>query len=368
MGFDVGVASEKIPDPSGPIQNTDPGAAAVATAGETAEKVAEHGTPPPPRRAAIVYNPTKVEREVLEAAVEAAQERADYEPSLWIETTAEDPGVEMAKQAVEAGVGVVLVAGGDGTVRAVAEGLRGSGVALALIPSGTGNLLARNLGLVLDDVDDAVATAFAGEERKIDLGVATLRREGIASKEERVFLVLGGVGLDAQMLVNTDSELKKKAGWLAYVRAIWLSLKGDHRIKVAYRIDGAKPRKTTVHTVMVGNVGTLTGDVVLLPDAELDDGVLDLVALRPDGALGWLSVLFRVLVEHPFMRRRPDSTSLPLNKRGPKQLDALRYRRGKRFEVRLSEPEPFELDGDEMGDVVAFTMTVEPGGLTVRVP
>jgi diacylglycerol kinase (ATP) len=368
MRFDVGVARETIPDPTGPVQNVDPGAAAVETSRETAAKVAEHGTPPPPRRAAIVYNPTKVDREVLQAAVEAAQERAEYEPSLWIETTAEDPGVAMAKQAVEEGAGVVLAAGGDGTVRAVAEGLRGSGIALALIPSGTGNLLARNLGLVLDDVDDAVSTAFAGEERKIDLGIATLRRKGSDDLEERVFLVLGGVGLDAQMLVNTDDELKKRAGWLAYVQAIGRSLKGGRRIRIGYRIDDAPARKARVHTLMVGNVGMLTGDVVLLPDAEIDDGVLDLVALRPDGVLGWITVIARVLVEHRLMRRRPDSTTLPLNRGGALELDALKYLRGKRFEVRLSEPEPFELDGDEMGEVVGFTMSVEPGGLTVRVP
>ncbi|WP_460980186.1 diacylglycerol/lipid kinase family protein, partial [Pseudactinotalea suaedae] len=298
----------------------------------------------------------------------AAEEKGDYESSLWIETSAEDPGVAMAREAVEAGVGVVLAAGGDGTVRAVAEGLRGSGVALALIPSGTGNLLARNLGLVLDDVDTAVSTAFAGEERQIDLGVAALRREHGGEVEERVFLVLGGVGLDAQMLVNTDSELKKKAGWLAYVQAIGRSLKGGRRIRLGYRIDGSEPRKARVHTLMVGNVGMLTGDVVLLPDAEIDDGVLDLVALRPDGAVGWATVIFRVLVEHRIMRRKPDSTTLPLNKGGSMQLDALKYLRGERIEVRLNAPEPFELDGDEMGDVVAFTMSVEPQGLTVRVP
>lgn len=368
VGFDEIVTSEKIPDPTGPKQNTDPAMAAVTTAHETAEKIAEHGTPPPPRRAAVIFNPIKVDREVLEAAVRAAEAKGGYEPSLWIETSADDPGVAMAHEAVEAGVGVVLAAGGDGTVRAVAEGLRGSGVALALVPSGTGNLLARNLGLALDDIDDAVSTAFAGQERRIDFGVALLRRENGGQAEERAFLVMGGVGLDAQMLVNTDSDLKKRAGWLAYVQAIGRSLKGGRRIKIGYRIDGSDPRTARVHTLMIGNVGHLVGDVVLLPDAEFDDGVLDLVALRPDGVFGWLTVFFRVLVEHRIMRRKADSTSLPLNKGGSVQLDALKYLRGERIEVRLSEPEPFELDGDEMGDVVAFTMTVVPGGLTVRVP
>lgn len=354
-------------DPDHPLHPSDPAEAAAGTAEETAEKVAEHGTPPPPRRAAVIYNPTKVDREVLAAAVEAAESAADYQPTLWIETTAEDPGVAMAKQAVAERVSVVLAAGGDGTVRAVAEGLRGSGVALALVPSGTGNLLARNLGLGLGDVEAAVSTGFAGEERDLDLGVATLRRAN-GETEERVFVVLGGVGLDAQMLVNTDEDLKKKAGWLAYVQAIGRSLTGGRRIRLTYRIDDAEPQQTRVHTLMVGNVGILTGDVVLLPDAEVDDGVLDVVALRPDGVVGWLSVFFRVLVGHRRMRGTADSTTLPLNKGGRKELESLRYLRGHSVEVRLEEPEPFELDGDEMGDVVGFLLTLDPQGLRVRVP
>ncbi len=361
-----GLVTQPEANPPAP-QNRDPDLAAATTAEETAEKVAEHGPPEPPRRAAVIFNPTKVDQEVLRAAVDAAAAAADYEETTWIETTADDPGVAMARDAVEWGASVVLAAGGDGTVRAVAEGLRGSGVAMALVPSGTGNLLARNLGLVLDDIDDAVSTAFAGAERTIDVGVARFERAD-GSEHERVFLVMGGVGIDAQMLVNTDEELKKKAGWLAYVQAIGRSLKGGRRLKVRYRIDDAPPRETRVHTLMVGNVGGLAGDVVLLPDALVDDGVLDVVALRPDGVVGWVSVFFRVLVEHRRMRGQSESTSLPLNKGGRKRLESLRYLRGTTIRARLAEPEPFELDGDEMGDVVAFTMTVEPGSLTVRVP
>lgn len=353
-----GPVTTTVPDPAGSPQNLDPELAAEATAEETAEKVAEHGAPPPPRKAAVVYNPTKVDLEVLRAAVGAAEGEAGYGETIWIETSAEDPGVAMARAAVEQGANVVLAAGGDGTVRAVAEGLRGADVALALVPAGTGNLLARNLGLALNDIDAAVATAFAGAERVIDLGIASLTpTDGTAT--ERAFLVLGGVGLDAQMLVNTDEDLKKKAGWLAYVQAIGRSLKGGRRIKLRYRLDGKPPRATRVHTLMIGNVGSLTGDVVLLPDAEVDDGVLDVVALRPDGLVGWVTVLFRVLVEHQRMRHVDASTRLPLNKGGGKRLESLRYLRGTKVEVILKAPEPFELDGDEMGEVTAFTMTLE---------
>ncbi|MDN5727127.1 MAG: NAD(+)/NADH kinase, partial [Propionibacteriales bacterium] len=137
-----------------PLAETTPEEAAARTAAETSQKTEEYGEKPRPRRAAMVYNPVKVDLEVLQAAVEAAEATSGYEPTIWLETSKEDPGTSMASDAVDQGATVVLAAGGDGTVRAVAEGLRGTDVPLALLPSGTGNLLARNLELTLDSIDE----------------------------------------------------------------------------------------------------------------------------------------------------------------------------------------------------------------------
>lgn len=180
---------------------------------------------------------------------------------------------------------------------------------------------------------------------------------------------MAGVGLDAQMIVNTDDDLKKKAGWLAYVQAIGRSLKGGRRIKVRYTLDHNEPRVTRVHSLMVGNCGELPGDVVLLPEAELDDGVLDIVSLRPDGPIGWLSITVRVLIEHKLLRR--SEIGRKMISRGedgkPKPIRALRYLRGARLRVQIADPEEFELDGDTVGEVTEFTTWLENGGLTVRV-
>jgi hypothetical protein len=99
--------------------------------------------------AVVVANPTKVEPGTREAMAALCAELGWAEP-LWLETTVEDPGIGQAKEAVAAGADVVLAAGGDGTVRSVAESLAGTGVALGLLPAGTGNLLARTLGTPLD--------------------------------------------------------------------------------------------------------------------------------------------------------------------------------------------------------------------------
>src|SRR5919205_3322257 len=128
------------------------------------------------KTAAVVYNPIKVDLPTLRASVDAAAAAAGWAGSRWYETSEEDPGTGQTRQAVEDGADVVLAAGGDGTVRAVAEGLRDSGVPIALLPSGTGNLLARNLNLTLGNLEDSVATAFEGTDREIDLGVVEVRR------------------------------------------------------------------------------------------------------------------------------------------------------------------------------------------------
>src|SRR5690606_26721454 len=137
----------------------------------------------------------------------------------------------------------------DGTVRAVAEGLRGSGVPLAVVPQGTGNLLARNLGMPLNDLEAAVRAAFVGVNRRIDLGVVTITRPD-HSEEEHVFLVLAGMGLDARAITTTRSSLKKHLGWLAYVDAGVRTMFTDLPLPIHYSVEGGPTRSMTVYTVM----------------------------------------------------------------------------------------------------------------------
>ncbi|MDO5684155.1 MAG: diacylglycerol kinase family protein, partial [Propionibacteriaceae bacterium] len=113
-------------------------------------------------RAAVIFNPTKVERDDLAQVIDPAASAAGWSESLWLETAEDDPGTGMAKEAVDAGCDVVIAVGGDGTIRSVAEGLRGSGVPMALCPQGTGNLLARNLELTLDNLEESIDAAFNG--------------------------------------------------------------------------------------------------------------------------------------------------------------------------------------------------------------
>lgn len=324
-------------------------------------------TPPPrpaQRRAAIVFNPVKVDRAALKDVVTAAEKPAGWASSLWLETTEDEPGTGLARRAVAEGVEVVLAAGGDGTVRAVAEGLRDSKVALALVPQGTGNLLARNLNLDLTDLDLAVQTAFTGENRDIDLGLATIVRPD-GTTESHAFLVMAGIGLDAKMIAKTNPELKKRVGWLAYADAIARSLRDTEQLRINFRTDGGALRTMRAHTVLVGNCGLLPGNILLLPEAELDDGVFDIVALRPEGFFGWAQIWVKIFWENGVLRRSSVGRKLV----GPsREVRTLRYLRASTFDAQLDRAEEFELDGDEFGMVTAFRTEVEAGALTVRVP
>ena len=316
------------------------------------------------RQAAVVYNPIKVDVDQLRHAVAVAESRAGWRKSVWLETSEEDPGAGQARRAVAVGTDVVLAAGGDGTVRAVAEGLRGSDVALALLPAGTGNLLARNLDMILTHMADSVDLAFAGRDRRIDMGVVELDRAD-GSTEEHSFLVMAGFGLDAKMIANARPELKRRLGWVAYVDAIVRALTDTERVRMTVRVDEGEERSGSVHTLIAGNCGALPGNVLLLPDAEIDDGLFDIVTFRPEGFFGWAQIWAKITWENGVLRRSSVGKKLRSNDR---QVRALRYYRARRLDVMLERAEEFELDGDPFGEVVGFRLRVDHDSLIVRVP
>lgn len=312
--------------------------------------------------AAVIYNPIKVDLPAIEAVVAAEQAAAGWGETLWFETTADDPGKGATDAALAEDVTMIIVAGGDGTVRAVAEAVSTHDVALALLPSGTGNLLARNLKLTLDDLEHSIHSAFTGDDRQIDLGMIEIRRQD-SSVDRHAYLVMAGLGLDAKMLANTDDELKAKIGWLAYVKAIAIALRDKNQLRVRYKLDADRSRSLRAHTVIIGNCGSLQANVLLMPDAAVDDGELDIVLLRPEGFVSWAQILTKIIWENGVLSR----TRLGRKFR-TKEVKALNYIKGRRFTMTVSRPELIELDGDEFGQAVAIRTWVEPGHLRVRVP
>ena len=222
------------------------------------------------RQAAVVYNPIKIDVEAVRAAVAEAEREAGWKTTLWFETSEEDGGQGQARDALAQGADMIIAAGGDGTVRAVAEGMHESDASLALLPSGTGNLLARNLKLTLEDLDNSLHTAFGGTDRAVDLGLIDIRRED-DTVTSHVYVVMAGLGIDAQMLANTDPALKKRVGWLAYAKALVKTLREKNHLDFRYSYDEKPARSMRANTIIVGNCGALPANILLLPDAAIDD-------------------------------------------------------------------------------------------------
>ncbi|WP_163165145.1 diacylglycerol kinase family protein [Arthrobacter sp. Alg241-R88] len=297
-----------------------------------------------PQRAAIIINPAKtVDIDVRELAAKHSAENG-WGETLWFETTKEDPGVGQAKEALAQGADIVIAGGGDGTVRCVAEVLSGGDIPMGLLPLGTGNLLARNLGMDITDYDGAMAGAFAGTERKID--VVRARRSD--PEKEQLFLVMAGVGYDATIMADTDEELKHKVGWLAYVDAGIRNLPGKP-VKATIVIDGQQAVRRGVRSVMVGNCGKVQGGLEIFPEAKMDDGLLDVAVLAPHhGRLGWLSVVAGMIGK------------------GRGKDTAVEYFQGKTVEITLEHNDDYQLDGDHEGQGRHVLMSLDPGALTIR--
>jgi YegS/Rv2252/BmrU family lipid kinase len=288
----------------------------------------------------LVVNPVKVDdpSALLVRVADRCAELGLPVPRL-VPTTEDDPGEGQAREAAAAGAGLLLVAGGDGTVRAAAQGLGGSGVPLGILPQGTGNLLARNLGIPQDD-DEALDVALTGADRTIDLG---------RLDDGTMFAVMAGTGFDARMMREAPEGLKGVLGWPAYLVGGARSMRRS-RVHVQVALDDGAPRAAVVRTVLVGNVGHLQGGLELLPDARPDDGVLDVALVAPRNPKDWVVLIGRGLTR----RHRPD-----------RRLELLRARK---IHVVTRRSEPRQIDGELIDDGRGFTVAVEPGALVVRVP
>jgi diacylglycerol kinase (ATP) len=315
-------------------------------------------------QAAVVYNPTKVDAEAIRDAINAEDAAAGWAEPLWLATSEEDPGGDVTLKAVNEKVDLVIAAGGDGTVRAVAGTLRGTDIPLALVPSGTGNLLARNLDLKLDDLQHSINTAFAGQDRQIDVGVTDIQRED-NSHEEYAFVVMAGLGVDAKMASGTNPKLKEHVGWLAYAQSIIRAIRDSDELRIRYQIDGGASTRIGAHTLLIGNCGSLPANMLILPDAKLDDGRFDLVFLRPKGVVGWVRIWVKVAWENGIIRRSKVGRKVMGD---AKEIHALQYETAGRLNAQFAKPEEIELDGDAFGKAIALEAWVLPLALRIRIP
>jgi YegS/Rv2252/BmrU family lipid kinase len=256
---------------------------------------------------------------------------------LWTEVPKSKRAPAAVERALEQGAELILAWGGDGMVRRCVNALADSQVPLAIVPAGTSNLFATNLGIERD-IAAAVQVALLGERRRLDVG----RFEG-----ER-FAVMAGAGFDAAMIKGAD-ELKDRLGRGAYVLggAAQLNLPS---FEAKIKIDGTRWYKGPASCILIGNVGSLFGGIEVFADARPDDGLLDVGVLTSEGPVQLVRAATR--------------TALGSAEKSP----FVRITQARKVRVKLDRKVPYELDGGDRTKVKSFKVDVEPGAITVCVP
>lgn len=296
----------------------------------------------------FIYNPTKNGAEDAKTLIARSVSKADWPRPIFLETSAEDPGLAMATAALEARADVVIVGGGDGTVRAVAQTLRHTEVPMAIIPLGTGNLLARNLNLDVTDIAGSVQIALFGHQRHIDAGLMEIEDGVTGAVAKHSFMVIAGLGMDAEIMGDTNSKLKEHVGWLAYSEAGLRHMAGPRK-KVSIALDDEPAQQRKVRSVLFANCGLVPGGIDFVPNALIDDGVLDVVVISPRSALGWLAMAGKVVFQHK------------------NHLPVINFYRSKNVTIRTVLPVETQIDGDPSGPATQVKVSVEHKAVLVRV-
>ena len=302
-----------------------------------------------PRQVAVVINPVKNHADEARGLVRAQASALGWPEPLFFETEEDDPGHSMAKAALDAGATLIVAAGGDGTVRAVAAALIGhGGIHLAILPRGTGNLLARNLGINVDEMETAAHTALNGPTEPLDALRIRASNRG-SEPQEHTSLVATGVGLDAEVMLHTNEKLKKVVGPAAYAAAAVGKIFG-HRYQVRISVNDGPWTTERVRTVLFANAGYIQGGIEFAQGARLDDGTQQAMVVTARDAWDWSQVAVKALL-------RPS-----------KRVSALQQLEGTTIRVRPFYPLAAQVDGDPIGMVTDLESTVLPSALTVRVP
>lgn len=388
--------------------------------------------------ACVVVNPSK--RKFTRAVGDLLSSRlreAGFRGPVWLETSSSEPGATQARLAVASGAALVVAAGGDGTVRSVAAGLAGTPAQMGIVPLGTANLAARNLGLPTAELARAAQIAASSGALPCDLAWVSTdsgdedgdweasppgpeasrpgrpgqpSRPGRPTDEsqedsfpwarptlgrEHACMVVAGIGFDAGLVASTSPALKARIGWGAYAVAAMGNLRSP-RMDLVLSLDGpagpgrapapwsdgtgagpgpaARPpssapppradhrqrrvERMTARSLLVANGGRLPAGITLLPQARLDDGMLDIAAIDTvAGLVGWGSLARQVL---------PPSAAAYANPQ--RATGRVLLRQGNDVIVRLATPAPVEVDGDLLAPTRGVHVRLEPGALRIRRP
>ena len=266
-----------------------------------------------------------------------ALEAEGVEDPLWYEVPKAKKATAQVQRALDEDAELIFAWGGDGTVRRCIDALAGADATLAVLPTGTANLFATNLGIP-GDIQAAVAVGLRGDRRSLDVG----------RFEKERFAVMAGAGFDAAMIRDAD-DLKQRIGRAAYLWSGSRNLRRD-AFGAEIVVDGSDWYEGTATCILLGNLGEIFAGVEVFPDARPDDGVLELGIVTAEGLVQWTRTLARTAAgdadRSPFVRTTKASS----------------------VKVALDRKVRYELDGGDRSKVKTFNVKVEERALSVCVP
>lgn len=311
---------------------------------------------------AFIINPSKPQAAQTRWHIQNYCKAKHIQDIRFIETQLDKDGRACARMALDQGAEVVVAVGGDGTVRTVASAMAGTGHAMGIIPIGTGNLFARNMGIPVGDLDAALAVATSHGSNLVDVGRMYLL-DGEEKDRGHAFLIIAGIGFDALMIDDTDPNLKRTVSWLAYFIS-----GAKHLFAPKYTGDISITRRdqvtqtntsVTFRTFMAGNCGEIPG-FSLMPNASWNDGLLDFEIIDTSaGLIGWANLFGDVM--HQTITRKASQSPLSTK-------STIVQLQGARAEIRLEDPALAQVDGDILGETQHIALEVEQQALNVRVP
>ena len=265
-------------------------------------------------------------------------DRSGVTDPLWTEVPKSKYAPERVEKALEDGAETIFVWGGDGMVQRAVDAMAGTDARLVILPAGTANLFASNLGIP-DDIGEAVQVGLSGRERRLDLG----------KMNGEHFAVMAGAGLDARMTRDVDGGPKDRYGRLAYIWAASKNLRVEP-FKARIEVNGDLWYDDEASCLLVGNVGALFGGLEAFESASPEDGQLELGVTRAESLGQWARTLARTAIgsaaTSPFVQAT----------------------KAERIDVEFKPKVLYELDGGDRKEVKRLKVKVKPGALTVMVP
>ena len=256
----------------------------------------------------------------------------------WREVAKSRKATEQVQQAIEQGAELIFVWGGDGMVQRCVDALANSDATIAIVPAGTANLFASNLGIPRK-LAAAVDLGFNGERRRFDVGRINGER----------FAVMAGLGFDARVIDGADRKMKNRYGRSAYIWSATRNLRMNP-FRARIDVDGRKWYDGQASCILCGNVGKAFGGIDIFDEARTDDGLLEVGVANPEGILQW---------GRTFARLRFSSAS---------KSPFVHVTKARSVDVTLRKKILYELDGSSRTKQKEFRVEIEPAAVSICVP